>query len=525
MVKRIIYQMLPRYFGNVNGNCRPSGSLDENGCGKFSDITPAILERLRDELKITDIWYTGVLDHATTVSFPGKPSSSVAVVKGRAGSPYAVRDYFDIAPYLADNPEQRFEEFKELVKRTHEAGLKAIIDFVPNHVAREYASSYAAKERNLGADDDPSLGENDLNDFIYLPGEHLHLPECVPGYDDYHEYPAKVTGNNCYSAYPSVNDWYDTVKLNYGSRHTGTWDKMAEIISFWAAAGIDGFRCDMVEMVPVAFFAWLIPKVKTEAGRDISFIAEVYGMSRYKEYSDAGFDLLYDKSGLYDTLRGICASVMPASGITRNWQMLGELQPKMLNFLENHDEQRIASGFFCGDTRKSYAALYVSLMFNDAAFMIYSGQEYGERGMDEEGFSGRDGRSTIYDFWSVGSLRRALTGQSTGEENAVYEKYVSLLASLAASKALSHGKTFDLCYANYGNPGFDPDRHFAFLKYCPGELKLVAANFSGLDTEMAIRIPAHAFEYFSIPETPGLNSKIPVCIKTGAWDGAISDLI
>lgn len=516
--------MLPRYFGNLAASCVPGGGIDENGCGKLAFITDEVLSSLRDRLKVTDIWYTGILDHATTVPFEGKPSSSIAVVKGKAGSPYAIRDYYDISPTLALDPSQRMEEFVQLIARTHRAGLRAIIDFVPNHVAREYRESPHRGAGALGSGDDPSSAVSEMNDFLYLPGQRLHLPEGIAGRDEYEEFPAKVTGNDCYSAYPSVNDWYDTVKVNYGACHNATWDKMAEIVGFWASKGVDGFRCDMAEMVPSSFFAWLIPRIKAEYGEGLCFIAEVYDMNRYREYSDAGFDLLYDKSGLYDTLRGIVADGGPAGGITRNWQSLGDLQPKMLNFLENHDEQRLASDFFCGNARKSFAALYVSLLFGPGSFMVYSGQEYGERGMDEEGFSGRDGRNTIYDFWSIGSLRRALTGSSTDEEKYVFGRYVSLLGSMASSAALSDGDTFDLCYANYGNPGFDPRRHFAFLKHAPGEMKLVVANFSDTDALLSVRIPRHAFEYLSVPQTPGLNSRVPVQIKAGAWDGAILDL-
>lgn len=518
MGKRIIYQVLPRYFGNRNDSCVPGGTLLENGCGKFSDITGAVLKRLSDDLKVTDVWFTGILDHATTVSCPGKPSSSFPVVKGRAGSPYAIRDYYDVAPYLADNPEKRMAEFEQLIKRTHDAGMRAIIDFVPNHVAREYRSDI----NPFGKDDDTSLARDDGNDFLYIPGERLRLPEEIPHREEYREYPAKVTGNDCFSACPSINDWYDTVKLNYGSSRTDTWNKMADIIRFWAGKGIDGFRCDMVEMVPSDFFSWMIPAMKKEFGEKLCFIAEVYDMSRYREYSRAGFDLLYDKSGLYDKLRSVTVSGASASGITGNWQFLGELQPKMLNFLENHDEQRVASDFFCGCAQKSFAALHVSLMFNTAPFMIYSGQEYGEKGMDAEGFSSVDGRSTIYDFWSIGTIRRAFEGSSSEEEKAVLAKYKSLLSAVAGSPALSHGLTFDLCYANHGSTGFDPDRHFVFLRHVPGETKLIAANFSDIRADMRLKIPPQAFEYLSIPETGELNSGTEVRVEAGPWDGSVT---
>lgn len=74
----------------------------------------------------------------------------------------------------------------------------------------------------------------------------------------YKEYPAKATGNNRFDAYPNINDWYETVKLNYGIDYQNgntphfnpipdTWTKMLDILLFWAGKNIDGFRCDMAE--------------------------------------------------------------------------------------------------------------------------------------------------------------------------------------------------------------------------------------------------------------------------------------
>ena len=203
-----------------------------------------------------------------------------------------------------------------------------------------------------------------------------------------------------------MNDWYETVKLNYCDTHTGTWDKMRDIVLYWAGMGVDGFRCDMVELVPVPFMAWLIAQVK-KVYPSVLFIAEVYEKEKYRMYvEEVGFDFLYDKSGLYDTLRAVTCSGASARGITWNWQFLGDLQPHMLNFLENHDEQRLASDFFCGKPEKGYAALAVSLLLNDAPFMLYFGQEMGERGMQKEGFSGLDGRTSIFDWCKVPALSK-----------------------------------------------------------------------------------------------------------------------
>ena len=418
MNKPIIYQVLPRLWGNNSKNPVENGSLEENGTGKFSDIDQASLDYFK-WLGCSHIWFTGVLRHSTQSSTQGCIASHPQFVKGKAGSPYAICDYYDVNPYLADNPDERMQEFEALVERTHANGLKVIIDFVPNHVSRDYGKVNPLPGHPvLGQNDDKTVHWKEENDFFYYPGETLQLPTpCPEGVCPYYETPAMATGNNCYNSSPGINDWYETVKINYCDWHTSTWDKMLDIIRYWAGKGVDGFRCDMVELVPPQFFKWLIETVKTEYPSMI-FIAEVYKKDLYGEYiRNIGFDYLYDKSGLYDTLRTIVEKNvnddgMPVElwqstvGITRNWQYLGDLQPYMLNFLENHDEQRFGSEFFGKDASKTFAALHTSVFLNTAPFMIYFGEEIGERGMDAEGFSGKDGRTTIFDWWSISSIQR-----------------------------------------------------------------------------------------------------------------------
>ncbi len=410
MQKTIIYQMLPRLWGNTHVRPKKNGGLMENGTGKFSDIDAGTLEYLK-WMGCSHVWYTGVLRHSTQESEAGCVASHPQFVKGRAGSPYAICDYYDVNAYLADNPNDRMDEFESLIKRTHDAGLKVIIDFVPNHVSRDYGKvAMSGGHPVLGAEDDKTVHWKAENDFFYYPGEKLTLPkEAAEGMEPYDEFPAMATGNNCYSPNPGVNDWYETIKINYCDSHTGTWDKMLDILMFWAGKGVDGFRCDMVELVPPEFFKCAISSVKS-AYPSIIFVAEVYKKELYNKYiREIGFDCLYDKSGLYDTLRAVVEknandNGMPvelwqsATGITRNWQFLSDLQPYMLNFLENHDEQRFASDYFGREAGRTFAPLYVSLYMNTAPFMIYFGEEVGERGMDEEGFSGQDGRTTIFDW-------------------------------------------------------------------------------------------------------------------------------
>ena len=541
MGKIIIYQMLPRLWGNIGGKNIKNGTLKDNGCGKFSSIDTISLEYLRS-LGVSHVWYTGIIRHATAEDSDGCTPSSADWVKGRAGSPYSITDYYDVNPYLADEPENRMEEFHKLVERTHAAGLKVIIDFVPNHVARDYGRFAAAHPAPtgmaaLGESDDKSVHWKDSNDFFYYPGIPLALP--IQN-QTYMEMPAMASGNS-YTSSPGVNDWYDTIKLNYCDSHTETWEKMYDIVNFWAGQGVDGFRCDMVELVPQAFFKWLISRIKNDRP-NLLFVAEVYQKTLYSKYiREIGFDLLYDKSGIYDTLRAIVEKNAKDSGvpvedwqsakrITWNWQSLGDLQPYMLNFLENHDEQRFASDFFGCDARNSYAARYTALYMNNAPFMLYAGEEVGERGMDNEGFSGRDGRTSIFDWWAPSSLTRLykyIHGEKkalTPEEETMLDTYRKALKFAAEDNAVSKGTFYDLCYCNYASDGFNPDRHFAFLRDFEDETLLIVCNFSKNDADMKISIPEHAFNWMKMPESEEFNHTTPVSVHVPATNGVIIKL-
>lgn len=554
MQKPIIYQMLPRLWGNNKTRPKKNGTLAENGTGRFSDIDKDSLEYIK-WLGCSHIWLTGVIRHSTQASEGGCTPSHPQFVKGKAGSPYAICDYYDVNAYLADNPEDRMLEFESLIKRIHEAGLKVIIDFVPNHVSRDYGKvSPVEGHPILGSDDDKTVHWKSENDFFYYPGQKLTLPKEAPeGMEPYMEYPAMATGNNCYSPAPGINDWYETVKINYGDSHTATWDKMYDIIRFWAGKGVDGFRCDMVELVPPEFFKWLITKTK-EAYPSVIFIAEVYKKELYGEYIRAiGFDYLYDKSGLYDTLRTVVEknvndNGMPVelwqsvTGITRNWQFLSDLQPYMLNFLENHDEQRFASDYFGGDALRTFAPLYVSLYLNTAPFMIYFGEEVGERGMDEEGFSGKDGRTTIFDWWSISSIRGLRKLISSGayrstsvsglvkaglrkEEAEVFLRFSKAIRLAAEDDAIRKGTTYDLCYCNMSSDGFDKNRHYAFLRDFEEHTLLIAANFSNRESVMKLVIPEHAFDWMGIPKTAALHPGKVIEVKVAPMDAVVLTLI
>ena len=518
-VKPVIYQLLPRLFTNMNPQCVPGGTYARNGCGKLNDIDTAVIAGIK-ELGTTHIWLTGVIEHAekTDWSRYGIVRDNPHVVKGEAGSPYAIKDYYDIDPDLATDPERRMEEFEALVARIHDQGMKVIIDFVPNHVARHYHSDAAPEgTEDLGAGDDTTHAFDPKNNFYYIPRQ-LFAPyiDMGSGKDAYIEFPAKATGNDCFSAFPSVNDWYETVKLNYGvdysdgSRHFSptpdTWHKMLAILLFWAGKGIDGFRCDMAFMVPVEFWEWALTIVK-ERYPHIVFIAEIYDTGLYREFINRGrFDYLYDKVNLYDTLRGIQTTHCSAAQLTGCWQTVDGIGSHMLNFLENHDEQRFGSKFYAGDPAKVLPSLVVSAYFSTGPMMIYMGQEPGEQAPDAEGFSGYDGRTTIFDYWSLPTLRRWLgSGAPSAEglkprERWLRDLYARVLSLCNSEKAIREGRFFDLMYVNYENPTLNPHRQYVFMRNYADETIIIAVNFSPDSAELAINIPSHAFEMLRIPE-------------------------
>lgn len=517
MQRIIIYQLLPRLFGNETSNCVSGGTIKQNGCGKFNDITSKALKAIRN-LGITHVWYTGILEHTTRTDYTefGIENTHPATVKGEAGSPYAIKDYYDTDPDLAVNVTQRREEFKALVERTHKAGMKVIMDFIPNHVARHYKSDNRPEGTyDFGTLDDKNTFFAGHNNFYYLGNQSFgcNIDAKDSADTEYSEQPLRATGNDCFGT-PGRNDWYDTVKLNYGIDYrTGnrsfspvpdTWVKMLKILKYWAAQGVDGFRCDMIEMTPVDFWHWAQPKVKEEYPHLI-FIGEIYQPHIYRTFINYGcFDYLYDKVGLYDTLRSVMSGRTSANEITYTLQQTSDIREHMLTFLENHDEQRIASDFFAADAERAKAALIVSAAVGTQPFMLYAGEELGEKGMDKEGYSGVDGRTTIFDYWSVDTLRRWKNGGKyddsllTDNEKSLQQFHARLLQLCNEEEALREGLFYDLQYANPHSTKYDSNRIYSFLRGTSDELLLVVTNFGNTERHCEVYIPNEAFAFYSI---------------------------
>ncbi len=518
--KIVVYQMMTRLFGNKNTTNKTYGTIEENGVGKFSDINQKALQGIK-ELGATHVWYTGVIEHAVLTDYTayGIPLDDADVVKGRAGSPYAIKDYYDVNPDLAVNVPRRMEEFEALVERTHNEGLKVIIDFVPNHVARAYHSDAKPEGiKDLGQDDDTTTSFKPSNNFYYLPGKSFEVPSgynalgpdnTFPTKDGkFDEHPAKVTGNDQFTHAPGVNEWFETVKLNYGvdiqlgrTKHFGpipdTWEKMRDILLYWASKNVDGFRCDMAEMVPVEFWNWVIPQIK-EVNPAIIFIAEIYNPAEYTNYIRIGkFDYLYDKVQLYDTLRFLIAGRSSSSDIPAIQKSLDGINDHMLHFLENHDEQRIASAHFAGDPLKALPAMVISATIDRGPVMVYFGQEVGEPGTGTEGFQGNDGRTTIFDYWGVPEHQKWMNdgafdgGLLSDEQKQLRSFYSRLLNFVKDSPAITSGEYLDLTEPNTRAGNFDA-KVSAFLRYNDQQKLLVVCGFNSSERLVKVSIPEDA---------------------------------
>ncbi|AFG36405.1 alpha-amylase family protein [Spirochaeta africana] len=526
--KFVVYQNMARLFGNTETTNRPWGTMAENGIGKFGDFTETALSELSD-LGVTHMYYTGIIRHMTMEDYTeyGIPMDDADVIKGRAGSPFAIADYFDVNPAMADSVPDRMAEFEEMVARTHAAGMKVIIDLVPNHVGRGYNSiSRPDGVPELGENDDTSVEFAPDNNYYYLPGTSFQVPSGFTPLGDgsdfptadghFEETPAKVTGNNIFRPNPSVNDWFETVKLNFGVDYPGdgsqhfdpipnTWFRMLEIIQFWADKGVDGFRVDMAYFVPVEFYEWAMPQVR-EDHPDFMLIAEHYEPQTYRDYLGQGqFDFMYDKVNTYDAIRPMMSGRGAGRHIATAWQGRADIQSAMFRFLENHDEQRIAR-FSNGNVWSAVPGMMATATLGTGPIMIYFGQEVGEPADGEMGFSGDDGRTTIFDYWGVPEHQKwmndgAFDGGLLSEDQLELRSfYRNLLNFAQQEQTVRTGYTYDINWANASDrsQGYD-DKNYAYLRYTDDDILLFVLNFDAEEgRDMQLKIPQGAWDHMGI---------------------------
>lgn len=547
--KIVVYQVFTRLFGNTTTNNIPWGSLEQNGVGKFNDFTDKALEEIRS-MGVTHIWYTGVLHHAVIRDYTGYGISNddPDVVKGRAGSPYAIKDYYNVNPDLAVDPAARKAEFKALIERSHQHGLKVIIDIVPNHVARKYISvSNPEGVEDFGASDDSSVEYARNNNFYYIPGKSFIVPEPLDNYRPlggeahpladgfFDENPAKWTGNGSRQAQPHFHDWYETVKINYGVRPDGSydfdllpesyshksaaehyafwkdkdvpdsWKKFRDIALYWIRFGVDGFRYDMAEMVPVEFWSYMNAAIKI-ANPEALLLAEVYDPGRYRDYIHRGkMDFLYDKVEFYDTLKTIMQGHGSADRLVEIQEANRDIAAHMLHFLENHDEQRIASPAFAGNALKGKPAMVVSAAIASSPAMVYFGQETGEPAQGNPGF-GSETRTTIFDYWGVPAHQRWMNngkfdgGQLSSDEKALRDFYLRLLKFISSSPAIMGDYKEIHAYNRMNTPGYY-DKAFAFARWCDEEHLVVVVNFKDNITDSyELQLPAELINKWKLPD-------------------------
>ncbi len=541
-----IYQLFVRTFGNKNKDVVFDGDKSQNKCGTFADINDKALDALM-ALGITHIWLTGVIRHSSMTAYPelGIKSSNPLITKGKAGSPYSIMDYYDIDPDLAVNPQNRMEEFEDVMQRIHDKGLKVIIDFIPNHLAREYKSLCKPMYvEDFGVNDNKNIAFAKDNNFYYCPNQQLVIPgqqttvtelvevpwlrQAQP--TQFLEFPAKASGNDVFSPNPSVNDWYDTVKLNYGVDYQNnnrcfepipnTWYKMLDIMTYWCEKGVDGFRVDMAEMVPVEFWRWSINMLRENF--EPIMIAEIYQPHLYKEFIYAGFDYLYDKVGLYNTLENIYRYGQRADSITNVWNELQGLGDVMLRFMENHDELRLASEHFIGDAFKALPAVAMAALMNRGPFMIYNGQESGEDAKGAPGFSGDDGRTSIFDYTVMPKHQNWMAdgrfdgSDFTDEQKRLFGFYSKLLNFRLNSSAINKGAFYDLMWVNPWYSNFDPQYVYAFLRYHDEDRLLVVVNFNQNESRYCeVKISEDAVEYMRLRTTDNGKQSTATDVFTG----------
>ena len=546
--KAVVYQVFTRLFGNKNTTNKPWGTIPENGVGKFNDFTDKALQEIKG-LGVTHIWYTGVPHHALVGDYTaiGISNDDPEVVKGRAGSPYAVKDYYNVNPDLAVNPKNRLQEFEALIARTHKNGMKVIIDIVPNHIARKYEGKTNPKGvRDFGADDDKTVEYKRDNNFYYIPGQPFEVPtspdyqplggEKHPMIDGkFDENPAKWTGNGSRMAKPDINDWYETVKINYGIKPDGSkdfpelpggydvksyqehyafwqdksvpssWKKFRDIALYWVAKGVDGFRYDMAEMVPYEFWSYMNSAIKMK-NPNAFLLAEVYNPREYRNYIHLGkMDYLYDKVELYDKLRAIIQGKSDADGIADIQNGLRDIEKHMLHFLDNHDEQRLASPEFAGNGSKGRALMVLSATISTSPVMIYFGQENGEPGDQDAGF-GKRSRTSIFDYVGVPTHQRWMNngafdgGQSYADEKELRDFYKRLLNFTANSPAIM-GDYQELQTVNRSDTPHYGEAIYSYARWSGKERLLISCNLSAEKTvSFELKVPAELLKKWDMSD-------------------------
>lgn len=573
-----IYQLMVRHFGNINETRKPNGTIEENGCGKFNDINDAALKSIK-ELGITHIWLTGVIEQASGTAYPDRAADNPAILKGLAGSPYAIRDYFDVCPDYAEDPTKRLDEFKALLQRIKKHEMRTIIDFVPNHVARSYSSDVRPK-LTFGNNDDTTQFFTRNNNFYYLGKDHpgggppLKLPTADRKRTPYAPESkfGRVTGNNAITWSPSVHDWYETIKLNYGHNFTlgppltdvdplpgpktilrstpDTWQKMDAILAHWQRMGVDGFRVDMAHLVPMEYWRWQLRRCR-QRNTNTYFMAEAYDNDPAKltkgnvleALLHSGFNAVYD-GPTYEAVMHLQGEEKWANDIDKAAKPFNPHFHQVVRYATNHDEVRIASTKTWGGAGMNVGRSASAIIFGlgRGPNMIYNGQEVGEKAERAEGFGGDDARTTIFDYWSMPAMvpwvnGHKYDGAKLSNQQKSLRAFYGRLLNLCKEPAFTRGEFYGLNHANQKNVKFGrldgetSSGHwlYAFLRRdaTTGQAFLVVVNSHTIQTlnNVHIQIPKNALEWLGnrsdkLTFTDQLGSHIKVTSPKDILDNA-----
>ncbi len=539
-MRPVIYQLFVRHFSNTEHNGVQNGTIETNGCGTFNGVTEEALRSLA-RMGCTHVWLTGVLRHATQTAHPGVPAQPKSIVKGIAGSPYAVVDYFDVDPDLASDPALRMTEFEALVQRCRLVGLVPLMDFIPNHVSRAYHAEGEGHE-DFGEGDDKNVFFSAEQGYFYLTancegdGPPLMLPDGV--FEGERSF-GRVTGNNAATWTPDACDWYETVKLNYGYNFMAglaslrllpdwmspkhkvpkTWRIMDDILAFWQEKGIGGFRCDMAHMVPMAFWKWALSHARVRRS-SVFFMAEAYNDHMKTTYEDpcaalleAGFNAVYDSACFH-----LAENVYLGGNWANDFDRLFRSDPKYMShgvrYIENHDEPRVCSPKAWNGVGHKVMPAVMTLVYasGKGPVLVYNGQEVGERAEGPGGYGGDNGRTSIFDYTCLPRLQpwveAGFDADALPPDAAKLRDFHCRLLPILQHPALERGDFYGLNWANMKNPTFgkepadESSGHwtYAILRHHGASTALVVGNLSPDINfyNLRVSIPQHAFGWSGI---------------------------
>lgn len=241
--------------------------------------------------------------------------------KGEHGSPYAIKDYYEVSPHIGTK-----EDFRNLVEAAHEHDMKIILDLVLNHTSPDSVLAEKHPDWFIQDEEGNPRAENE--------------------------------------------DWWDVVDLDWENKKV--WEYCAEMMEYWVKdLDIDGYRCDVADLMPDDFWKMSIARLE-KIKPDVLMLAESTSPRQHLN----GFDITYNES-LYDTAVSVCNGGLPATALQHACLAAKygypENAPRLL-FVENHDKPRAMTAFG-GPERVKLASVLTATL--PGIPLLYTGTEVG----------------------------------------------------------------------------------------------------------------------------------------------------